>query len=208
MYTLWDALPPSLSPCTEEVMGIFITSLNPSGAAASDGRIQTGDRILKVDGHSLSGLENMEAAAVLRNSGNPIKMILGRKRRKALSPPDGSQPSVTPELPPPVLVTNGVQSPDQSHDQVGYHGNPEILSVERDGPKREERGEGKEEAEGDRMGGVGAEPVEVADKEEELTEKWSSILGPDYTIKVCVFLTLDINLNLHLACVHACMHMS
>ena len=70
--------------------GIYITSLNPNGAAAKDGRIQVQDRIVKVDGHFLRGLENMEAAAVLRNSGNPIKLVLGRrKRREATSPPTG-----------------------------------------------------------------------------------------------------------------------
>ena len=61
-------------------MGIYVTSLNPVGAAASDGRIMVGDRILKVDGHSLRGLENMEAASVLRNCGNPVKLVLCRKR--------------------------------------------------------------------------------------------------------------------------------
>ena len=61
-------------------MGIYVTSMNPVGAAASDGRIQVGDRILKVDGHSLRGLENMEAASVLRKCGNPVKLVLCRKR--------------------------------------------------------------------------------------------------------------------------------
>ena len=61
-------------------MGIYVTSLNPVGAAASDGRIMVGDRILKVDGHSLRGLENMEAASVLRNCGNPVKLVMCRKR--------------------------------------------------------------------------------------------------------------------------------
>ena len=65
---------------TEEVSGIYITSLNPSGVAAQDKRIAVGDRILKVDGHSLRGLENMEAASVLRNSGNPVKLVLSRKK--------------------------------------------------------------------------------------------------------------------------------
>ena len=61
-------------------MGIYVTSMNPVGAAANDGRIKVGDRILKVDGHSLRGLENMEAASVLRNCGNPVRLVLCRKR--------------------------------------------------------------------------------------------------------------------------------
>jgi C-terminal processing protease CtpA/Prc len=61
-------------------MGIYVTSMNPAGAAADDGRIKVGDRILKVDGHSLRGLENMEAASVLRNCGNPVRLVMCRKR--------------------------------------------------------------------------------------------------------------------------------
>ena len=33
-----------------------------------------------MDGHSLRGLENMEAAAVLRKSGNPVKLLFGRPK--------------------------------------------------------------------------------------------------------------------------------
>lgn len=61
--------------------GIYITSLNPSGAAAQHGGILKGDRILEVDGQTLSGMENMEAAAVLRNSGNLVKLVLARKKK-------------------------------------------------------------------------------------------------------------------------------
>ncbi len=173
--------------------GIFITSLNPSGAAASDGRIQTGDRILKVDGHSLSGLENMEAAAVLRNSGNPIKLVLGRKRNKLLSPPDGSQPSMTPELPPP--VSSVAQSPDQSHDQDGAATKPEGSDVQEgeeagESPGVGEGGEGEGEAaeersEDGRTEGA-MEAILEPDRERELIEKWTKALGPGYSIKVCL----------------------
>ena len=53
-----------------------------------DGRAKVNDRILKVDGHSLRGLENMEAAAVLRNCGNPVRLVFGRPTpRGELSPP-------------------------------------------------------------------------------------------------------------------------
>lgn len=172
--------------------GIFITSLNPLGAAAADGRIQAGDRILKVNGHSLSGLENMEAASVLRNSGNPVRLVLGRKRKKALSPPDGSQPSVTPELPPPFLPSNGVQSPDQSHDQAGSGGPPMTMEEESEekggadaegGRATQEVGEedGKTE---DREGEGETGPTLEEDREQKLIEKWTRIQGSHYLIKV------------------------
>lgn len=61
--------------------GIYITCLNPQGAAAQHGGILEGDRILEVDGQSLGGMENMEAAAILRNSGNLVKLVLARKKK-------------------------------------------------------------------------------------------------------------------------------
>ncbi len=58
-----------------------MTQLNPNGAAAKDGRIREGDRILQVDATSLRGMENMEAASVLRNSGNSVKLLLSRHQK-------------------------------------------------------------------------------------------------------------------------------
>lgn len=46
--------------------------------AARDGRVVEGDRILQVDDTSLRGMENMEAACILRNSGNPVRLMLSR----------------------------------------------------------------------------------------------------------------------------------
>jgi C-terminal processing protease CtpA/Prc len=54
--------------------------MNPSGAAAKHGKIQEGDRVLKVGDIFLRGLENMEAASVLRNSRNPVKLVLSRRK--------------------------------------------------------------------------------------------------------------------------------
>lgn len=62
--------------------GIYVTSITPNGTADQDKRISVGDRILKVDGHSLKGLENMEAASVLRNSGDPVLLMLSRRKNK------------------------------------------------------------------------------------------------------------------------------
>ena len=64
-----------------ELKGLYITSINTLGAVGKDGRAKVNDRILRVDGHSLRGLENMEAAAVLRNSGNPVRLVFGRPKQ-------------------------------------------------------------------------------------------------------------------------------
>ena len=74
IITLFLCLPP------DELKGLYITSINSQGAVGKDGRAKVNDRILRVDGHSLRGLENMEAAAVLRNSGNPVTLVFGRPK--------------------------------------------------------------------------------------------------------------------------------
>ena len=75
-----------------ELSGIYITSLNPTGTAARDGRLQEGDRILKVDNTSLRGMENMEAASVLRNTGNPVRLVLTRHKERQRTPsPEGEK---------------------------------------------------------------------------------------------------------------------
>lgn len=79
----------------EELSGIYITSLNPTGAAARHGQVKEGDRILKVDDTSLRGLENMEAASVLRNSGNPVRLVLSRHKEHPPSPESEWNPETT-----------------------------------------------------------------------------------------------------------------
>ena len=66
-----------------ELKGLYLTSINTQGAVRKDGRAKVNDRILRVDGHSMRGLENMEAAAILRNSGNPVRLVFGRPRHVA-----------------------------------------------------------------------------------------------------------------------------
>lgn len=40
----------------QDRLGIYIKSVVPGGAADADGRLQAGDQLLKVDGHSLVGI--------------------------------------------------------------------------------------------------------------------------------------------------------
>ncbi|KAI2658860.1 FERM and PDZ domain-containing protein 2 [Labeo rohita] len=56
--------------------GIYIKSLVPGGAAEQDGRIQTGDRLLEVDGTRLQGFTDQQAAewTPMRNSCPAITM--------------------------------------------------------------------------------------------------------------------------------------
>ena len=62
-----------------EDQGVFISSVNPTRSAGQSGRVMKNDRILAVDGVSLRALSNMDAASKLRESGDPVKLVLGRK---------------------------------------------------------------------------------------------------------------------------------
>ncbi|XP_029935661.1 protein scribble homolog isoform X2 [Myripristis murdjan] len=56
--------------------GIFISKVSSNGAAARDGRLQVGMRILEVSNHSLLGMTHTEAVRVLRAVGDTLVMLV------------------------------------------------------------------------------------------------------------------------------------
>ncbi|XP_034022938.1 LOW QUALITY PROTEIN: protein scribble homolog [Thalassophryne amazonica] len=56
--------------------GIFISKVSLTGAAARDGRLQVGMRILEVNNHSLLGMTHTEAVRVLRAVGDSLIMLV------------------------------------------------------------------------------------------------------------------------------------
>lgn len=50
--------------------------MSSSGAAARDGRLQVGMRILEVNNHSLLGMTHTEAVRVLRAVGDSLSMLV------------------------------------------------------------------------------------------------------------------------------------
>uniref|UniRef100_A0A8C8I8W9 Protein scribble homolog n=1 Tax=Oncorhynchus tshawytscha TaxID=74940 RepID=A0A8C8I8W9_ONCTS len=56
--------------------GIFISKVSSSGAAARDGRLLVGMRILEVSNHSLLGMTHTEAVRVLRAVGDTLVMLV------------------------------------------------------------------------------------------------------------------------------------
>ncbi|XP_028289677.1 protein scribble homolog isoform X17 [Gouania willdenowi] len=56
--------------------GIFISKVSSCGAAARDGRLQVGMRILEVNNHSLLGMTHTEAVRVLRAVGDSLLMLV------------------------------------------------------------------------------------------------------------------------------------
>ncbi|KAM9425893.1 FERM and PDZ domain-containing protein 2 [Pholidichthys leucotaenia] len=62
--------------------GIYIKSLVPGGAAERDGRLQTGDRVLEVDGISFQGFTYQQAVECLRKTGELVSLVVERESVK------------------------------------------------------------------------------------------------------------------------------
>ncbi|KAH9366590.1 hypothetical protein HPB48_010910 [Haemaphysalis longicornis] len=61
--------------------GVFISEVVKGGVAQLDGRLCQGDQILEVNGHSLQGASQEEAAALLKTTMGRICLRVGRLRR-------------------------------------------------------------------------------------------------------------------------------
>ncbi|KAM3860021.1 FERM and PDZ domain-containing protein 2 [Diretmus argenteus] len=59
--------------------GIYIRSLVPGGEAERDGRVQTGDRLLEVDGVSFQGFTYQQAVECLTKTGEVVSLVLERE---------------------------------------------------------------------------------------------------------------------------------
>lgn len=65
----------------EDLSGIFVKSISEGSEAHKCGRIQTNDRIIEVDGHSLQNLSNHEAVEKLKQSGSLVNLTFERYLR-------------------------------------------------------------------------------------------------------------------------------
>lgn len=62
----------------EDLSGIFVKSIIEGSAAEMSRKIQINDRIVAVDGKSLSGVTNHQAVEILRNTGIAVNLTLER----------------------------------------------------------------------------------------------------------------------------------
>ncbi|XP_012577941.1 PREDICTED: inaD-like protein [Condylura cristata] len=58
--------------------GVVVRTVVPGGLADRDGRLQTGDHILKIGGTNVQGMTSEQVAQVLRNCGNSVRMLIAR----------------------------------------------------------------------------------------------------------------------------------
>ncbi|XP_077118395.1 synaptojanin-2-binding protein [Ranitomeya variabilis] len=69
--------------------GIYVSSIKEGGAAAVDGRLQEGDRILEINGTKLENLLHKMAVDLFRNSTDPV--VLKVQHQNHLNGPLGSR---------------------------------------------------------------------------------------------------------------------
>ncbi|XP_040845967.1 ras-associating and dilute domain-containing protein [Ochotona curzoniae] len=58
--------------------GLYIQTLLPGSAAAADGRLSLGDRILEVDGSSLLGVSYLRAVDLIRRGGKKMRFLVAK----------------------------------------------------------------------------------------------------------------------------------
>ncbi|XP_015246717.1 PREDICTED: multiple PDZ domain protein-like, partial [Cyprinodon variegatus] len=58
--------------------GIMVKTILPGGAAGWDGRLRSGDQILRIGDTDLAAMSSEEVAQVLRNAGNRVKLLIAR----------------------------------------------------------------------------------------------------------------------------------
>ncbi|KAM6897507.1 FERM and PDZ domain-containing protein 2 [Xenentodon cancila] len=59
--------------------GVYIKSLVPGGAAEREGRLQTGDRLLEVDGINFHGFTYQQAVDCLSKTGEVVYFVVKRE---------------------------------------------------------------------------------------------------------------------------------
>jgi len=115
------------NPSDRDDEGVFISKINPGGAAARDGRLKPGMRIIEVNEISLLGATHKESVHALRNSGNKIVLLVcdgydASKVTLTNSPSSKAIESATLSAASPVTLPSKpkpqLQSPQASYENV------------------------------------------------------------------------------------------
>ncbi|XP_023370870.1 inaD-like protein [Otolemur garnettii] len=88
--------------------GVVVRTIVPGGLADRDGRLQTGDHILKIGGTNVQGMTSEQVARVLRNCGSSVRMLVAR------------DPTGETSVPPPAPAALPVALPTVASRNPGY----------------------------------------------------------------------------------------
>ncbi|KAL7876816.1 hypothetical protein SRHO_G00034590 [Serrasalmus rhombeus] len=71
--------------------GIYVAKIKENGAAALDGRLQEGDKILAINGHKLENLPHSAAVDLFRNAGEDVQLRVQPKSQLTANGPATSR---------------------------------------------------------------------------------------------------------------------
>lgn len=154
----------------EEISGIFIKSIAPGSVAELCQKIQINDQIIEVDGHSLYGYNNLQAVDLLRCTGKVVKLKLARylkesKYNKINQGVSNSESHIAKISPQP-----NVQKPRLNGGSTVIQINANSYDIN-----------------------IAHSPDSKSTND--LIEKWSQIVGPDFDIIVITFFFCLLILN-------------
>ncbi|XP_031703300.1 synaptojanin-2-binding protein [Anarhichas minor] len=72
--------------------GIYVSKIKEDGAAALDGRLQEGDKILAINGVQLEDLMHRATVDLFRTAGEDVELRVLKKLPNDVNGPTGSQP--------------------------------------------------------------------------------------------------------------------
>ncbi|KAJ8272709.1 hypothetical protein GJAV_G00092490 [Gymnothorax javanicus] len=137
--------------------GIFISKVSSSGAAARDGRLQAGMRILEVNNQSLLGMSHGEAVNVLRDAGESLDVLVCDGYDPAAAAAVESSPGVIANPFTAGMVRKNSLESVSSIDRESSPEHTEAVPQEVDTP----RGPSQREREEKEKGNVSLEPLKL-----------------------------------------------
>lgn len=69
--------------------GIFVTKIREDGAAAVDGRLEEGDKILSINGIALTSITHQEAVNLFRTAGEHVILHVAKREQNHMNGPSG-----------------------------------------------------------------------------------------------------------------------
>ncbi|KAM6168323.1 inaD-like protein [Erethizon dorsatum] len=89
--------------------GVVVRTIVPGGLADRDGRLQTGDHILKIGGTDVQGMTSEQVAQVLRACGSAVRMLVARDPVGGITvtPPTPTTSPIALPAAPPALASRG-----------------------------------------------------------------------------------------------------
>ncbi|XP_053357486.1 synaptojanin-2-binding protein [Clarias gariepinus] len=73
-------------------VGIYVAKIKENGAAALDGRLQEGDRIIAINGQKLENLSHSAAVELFRSAGEEVTLHIEPRPPHSANGPLGSRP--------------------------------------------------------------------------------------------------------------------